>query len=122
MFTSDSELRVLVLLLVTASANRRFGFAWLGFGVAISLHVVDEATHDFLSVYNPSVLAIRARVPLIPLPTFTFGVWLATLATAIVIFLCFAPFALRGARAARAAAVVIAFGPGILNASLHITS
>ena len=58
---------------------RRFGFAWVAMAVVIALHVTDEATTDFLSVYNPAVRAIRARLPFLPLPTFTFGVWLAGL-------------------------------------------
>jgi hypothetical protein len=107
---------------VTTRPNRRFGVAWLVFAAAISLHVVDEASHNFLSVYNPSVQAIRARLPFLPLPTFTFRVWLATLAIGITVFLCFAPFAFRGGRRIRAAGVVIGLVPGILNASLHIGS
>jgi hypothetical protein len=107
---------------VTTRPNRRFGVAWLVFAAAISLHVIDEASHNFLSVYNPSVQAIRARLPFLPLPTFTFRVWLATLASGIAVFLCFAPFALRGGRRTRAAGVVIGLVPGILNASLHIGS
>ena len=75
---------------MTTRPNRTFGVAWLVFAVAISLHVMDEASHNFLSVYNPSVQAIRARLPFLPLPTFTFRVWLATLARGIAIFLCFA--------------------------------
>ena len=70
--------------------------AWLLFAAAISLHVLDEASHNFLSVYNPSVEAIRARLPFFPLPTFAFRVWLATPAIGIAVFLCFAPFAFRG--------------------------
>jgi hypothetical protein len=54
-------------------ADRRFGYAWLVFAGALALHVTDEATHGFLSVYNPNALAIRARFPFLPVPTFTFG-------------------------------------------------
>jgi hypothetical protein len=107
---------------VTVRSNHRFGVAWLVFAATISLHVIDEAIHNFLSVYNPSVQAIRARYPFFPLPTFTFRVWLAMLACGIAVFLCFAPFAFRGGRRTRAAGVVIGLVPGILNASLHIGS
>jgi len=44
----------------------------VGLCVAFGLHVVDEALTDFLSVYNPIVRAVRARLPFLPLPTFTF--------------------------------------------------
>jgi hypothetical protein len=53
-----------------------FGIAWLALCIAFAIHVADEALTDFLSVYNPAVRAIRARFPFLPLPTFTFRVWL----------------------------------------------
>jgi hypothetical protein len=66
--------------------------------VVIALHVTDEAATDFLSVYNPAVRAIRARLPFLPLPTFTFGVWLTGLALGILLLLALTPLALRGKR------------------------
>jgi hypothetical protein len=36
---------------------------WLLLCMAIILHIADEATHNFLAVYNPSVLAVRERAP-----------------------------------------------------------
>ncbi|MGZ4854970.1 MAG: HXXEE domain-containing protein [Candidatus Angelobacter sp.] len=102
--------------------DRRSGFAWLGFGVAIAIHVLDEATHDFLAFYNPNARTIRERLPFLPLPTFIFRTWLLTLAVGIAIFLCLSPFAFRGVRRARVAAIVVAFLVGIGNAGLHILS
>jgi hypothetical protein len=64
--------------------------------LALAAHVADEAMTDFLSVYNPAVQAIRARFPLLPLPTFTFGVWLAGLILVVIILLSLSPFAFRG--------------------------
>jgi hypothetical protein len=66
--------------------------------VVIALHVTDEATTDFLSVYNPAVRAIRARLPFLPLPTFTFGVWLTGLILGILLLLALSPLAFRGKR------------------------
>jgi hypothetical protein len=66
--------------------------------VTIALHVTDEAATDFLSVYNPAVRTIRARLPLLPLPTFTFGVWLAGLILGILLLLALSPLAFRGRR------------------------
>jgi hypothetical protein len=66
--------------------------------VVIALHVTDEAATDFLSVYNPAVRAIRARLPLLPLPTFTFGVWLTGLILGILLLLALTPLAFRGKR------------------------
>lgn len=102
--------------------DRRFGFAWLGFGGALAIHVLDEATHDFLSFYNPNARAIRARLPFLPLPTFTFESWLTTPAIGIALFLCLSPFAFRGLRWARVAAVAVALLVGIGNTGLHIFS
>ena len=105
-----------------ATADRRFGYAWLGFAVALGLHVLDEATHDFLSTYNPTAQAIRARLPFLPLPTFTFVPWLTGLLTAVALLLCLSPFAFRGARWIRIAAVPISIVIGVLNATLHLLS
>ena len=58
--------------------------------------MADEALTDFLSVYNPTVRAIRARFPLLPLPTFTFRWWLGGLIAAVAILLSLSPAAGRG--------------------------
>jgi hypothetical protein len=78
--------------------ERRFGYAWIFLCVALALHVTDEALTDFLSVYNPTVLAIRKRLPFLPLPTFTFGVWLTGLIIGILLLFCLSPFVFRGSR------------------------
>ena len=110
------------MALMQPSVDRRFGFAWLGFGLALSIHVLDEATHDFLAFYLPNARAIRARFPFIPLPAFTFESWLASLAIGIAIFLCLSPFAFRGLRWTRIAAVPVAIVVGILNCCAHMFS
>jgi hypothetical protein len=102
--------------------NSRFGYAWIIFALALAVHVLDEATHDFLSFYNPSVQAIRARLPFLRLPTFTFRVWLAGLVAGIVLLLCISPLAFRGARWMRMVAVPLAIVVGVFNASLHMLS
>jgi hypothetical protein len=71
------------------------GRAWVLLCLALAAHVADEAMTDFLSVYNPAVQAIRAKLPLLPLPTFTFGVWLTGLILAVIILLSLSPFAFR---------------------------
>jgi hypothetical protein len=108
--------------LMDTGRDRRLGLAWLAFAGAVALHVLDEATHDFLSVYNPNARAIRARMPLLPLPTFTFAGWLTLLVAGIALFLCLSPFAFRGVRWARMVAVVAAVVVGILNAAQHMIS
>jgi hypothetical protein len=83
---------------------RRFGLAWVLLCVALALHVLDEALTDFLSVYNPSVQAIRRRFPFLPLPVFTFRVWLTGLCLAILIAFGLSPLAYRGSHFVIAAA------------------
>lgn len=76
----------------------QFGRAWVAMAVALALHVADEAANDFLSVYNPAVRSLRGRFPFLPLPEFTFAVWLSGLIAAVIILLALSPAAFRGAR------------------------
>src|SRR5256886_10249439 len=82
-------------LLLALADYSRFGIAWVALCVALAIHVADEALTDFLSVYNPAVQAIRARFPFLPLPTFTFGVWLGGLIAMTVLLLALSPAAFR---------------------------
>jgi hypothetical protein len=95
-----------------------FGLAWLLLCGALAVHVLDEALTDFLSVYNPAVRAIRQHVPFLPLPTFSFRVWLTGLILAVALLLCLTPFAWRAAGwmapLSRAFAVVM-LGNGLLH-------
>ena len=75
-----------------------FGRAWIALSLALAVHVTDEALTNFLSVYNPSVVAIRRRLPWLPLPTFTFKVWLSGLILGIVALLALSPLAYRHTR------------------------
>jgi hypothetical protein len=80
------------------SRASNYGRAWVALCLALALHVTDEALTDFLSVYNPTVRAIRQRLPFLPLPTFTFRVWLTGLILAIILLLALSRFAFRQAR------------------------
>lgn len=102
--------------------HHRFGMAWVTFALAVAVHVTDEAMHDFLSTYNPSVRSIRARLPFLPLPTFSFGVWLALLITGIFLLLCLSPFAFRRDSWLRTVSRPLAILVGVLNATLHVGS
>jgi hypothetical protein len=83
---------------VQNAATQRHGWAWVGLCAALAIHIADEALTDFLSVYNPSVRAIRRQLPFLPLPTFTFGAWLGGLVTAVVLLLVLSRLVFRGAR------------------------
>ena len=102
--------------------NQRFGLLWLFFGYTLALHVLDEAGHDFLSVYLPNAMAIRHALPFLPIPLFTFQSWIGSLALALTLFLALTPVALRGAQWLRWPAVPIAILPGMLNGTAHILS
>lgn len=102
--------------------NRRFGIAWVTFALAVAVHVTDEAMHDFLSTYNSSVRAIRARLPFLPLPTLSFRVWLTLLIAGILLVLCLSPLAFRGDSWLRIVSRPLGILVGVLNAALHIGS
>jgi hypothetical protein len=102
------------------NAARVFGWSWVGFALAVAVHVADEAAHDFLSVYNPMVEAVRARLPFLPLPTFTFDVWIGGLIAGILLLLALSPLAFRGNRWLVRIAWPLAILVGIGNAFGHL--
>jgi hypothetical protein len=74
------------------------GPAWALLAVALAVHVGDEAATGFLSVYNPTVSALRSRLGFWPMPTFEFREWLFGLLGFVGLLLVLSPFAFRGAR------------------------
>ena len=75
-----------------------FGRAWFALTIAFALHVIDEASTGFLSVYNPTVTAMRARLGWFPMPTFQFREWLIGLVAGVLICFALTPMATGGAR------------------------
>ena len=84
------------------------GWAWVLLCLALAAHVTDEALTGFLSVYNPTVLAMRARLPWWPMPAFGFREWLAGLIAAVLLLLALSPLAFRNARGLRPLAYLFA--------------
>jgi hypothetical protein len=76
----------------------RFGWAWLALALALGVHVADEATSGFLAFYNPLVLSIRAKVPLFPMPTFTYDLWISGLIMFVLTLLALTFQAFEGKR------------------------
>jgi hypothetical protein len=97
---------------------RSLGWAWVLLCLALALHVTDEATTGFLSVYNPTVTALRARLGWWPMPTFEFREWLFGLIAACVLLLALSVAVFRGARWIRGFAYFFA-GLMLLNAAGH---
>lgn len=85
----------------------RLRLSWILLCLAIILHVLDEAKHDFLSVYNPSVMVLRQSLPWLPLPTFSFRQWITGLAVGIALLFSLLPFLSRGARWTRPLVFVV---------------
>src|SRR3954468_9322943 len=79
-------------------ADHGFGRAWLALTMAFALHVLDEATTGFLEVYNPTVIAMRARFAWFPMPPFGFREWLFGLIAVVVLCFALTPLATRNAR------------------------
>ena len=98
--------------------------SWVALALALGLHVADEALTGFLPVYNAVVEGIRDEHRWIPLPTFTFPVWLAGLVIGVVVLLALTPVVSRGARWIRVASqilsvVMIGNALGHMAASLY---
>jgi hypothetical protein len=82
--------------------------AWLLLCFALAVHVADEALTGFLSVYNPTVHALTQTVPWLPLPVFTFKVWITGLALAVAALSLLTPWIARAGHWTRPAAYVFA--------------
>jgi hypothetical protein len=97
-------------MLATSAVAREknFGKAWVALCLTLVLHVVDEASTNFLSVYNPTVAALRDRIGWFPMPPFNFGEWLTGLVLVNLALLLLSPFAFRGARWMRLIAYMFA--------------
>jgi len=93
--------------------------AWLLMCAALALHVTDEALTGFLAMYNPTVLAVRAKLGFWPMPTFEFREWLAGLVFLTVLLSALSPFAFRNARWIRPAGYIFAVVLGLFNALGH---
>ena len=84
---------------MAAWLRNRWSLAWATLTAAFALHVLDEATHDFLSWYNPSALRIREVLGGLPFPpVFSFPVWLAGLCIAIILLAALTPLMRPGRR------------------------
>jgi len=98
--------------------TRLWTLSWIALVVALGVHVADEATHDFLGVWNPLVESLRQRIPLLPLPTFSFELWLGGLIVAVFVLLSLTSFVRRGATWMRPLSYIFAifmFGNGLLH-------
>jgi hypothetical protein len=87
--------------------------------MTLALHVTDEALTGFLSVYNPTVLALRARLGFWPMPTFEFREWLTGLILGILSLATLSRFAFRNVRWIRPIFYFCAVVTGIVNALGH---
>ena len=99
--------------------RRRHWYAWIALCAALAVHIADEALTDFLSVYNPAVVALRETNPSLPLPTFTFDTWLSLLIFAVLALTASSYFVWKGRWAMRPISHVFA-AVMLLNGLLHI--
>jgi hypothetical protein len=100
-------------------ATFRLGVAWVMMWIALAIHVTDEALTGFLGVYNPTVVALRARLGFWPMPTFGFREWLTDLIAGIFLLAVLSPFAFRNAGWIRPLFYFVAIVTGIFNALGH---
>ena len=90
------------------TGTSKLGVAWVALCLALAIHITDEVSTGFLSVYNPTVLALRAKLAFWPMPTFEFREWLTGLIVADVVLLALSPFVFRGSRWIRPVFYVLA--------------
>ena len=102
--------------------DRSLGVAWVLMWAALALHVVDEALTGFLSVYNPTVQALRAQLGFWPMPTYAFSDWITGLACGLFLLAVCTPFAFRNARWIRPLLYFLAGVTGVLNAVGHMVA
>ncbi len=105
--------------MTTTSRTRQWGMAWVFLALAIALHVTDEALTGFLPLYNSIVESLRESYPWVPLPTFSFPVWLTGLVIGVLVLLCLSPLVFGGSAFLRPVSYVL----GVLmtgNALGHI--
>jgi len=103
-----------------ATRPPQLGIAWVLMWLTLAIHVTDEALTGFLSIYNPTVLALRERFGFWPMPTFGFREWLGFLAAGIGLLALLSPFAFHNARWIRPLLLVLAVAAGLVNAAGHI--
>lgn len=104
--------------------NRPPARAWYILVATLGVHVLDEAVTDFLGFYNPLVLSLRSRGSWLPLPTFTFGIWLTLLLLAVLGLTLLGPAVGRGAAGTRLASwafavIMLLNGLGHLGGSIY---
>jgi hypothetical protein len=102
--------------------NRRFGVYWLFFGYTLALHVLDEAGHDFVTVFNTNALAIRRALPFLHVPVLTLQDFIGVVALFLTFLLALTPLAFRGLKWVRGLAIPVSAIAGILNGTVHILS
>jgi hypothetical protein len=73
----------------------------------------------FLSVYNPTVLALRTKLGFWSMPAFEFRDWLTGLTVFILLLTVLSPFAFRNAGWIRPIFYFIVIVAGLLNALGH---
>jgi len=106
---------------MAAVRSDRLTLAWAALTAAFALHVLDEATHDFLAWYNPTALRLQQRLGLPFPPVFSFPVWLTGLIVVVVILALLTFFVRRNRRWAIAAAYVYAI-VHVANAAGHLAA
>ena len=102
-----------------SAAAFRLGVAWVMLWIALAVHVIDEALTGFLSVYNPTVLALRTQLGFWPMPTFEFREWLTGLILGILVLAALSRFAFRNVRWMRPLFYFCAVVTGVMNALGH---
>jgi len=101
--------------------RRGFGLPWLLLCLVFTLHVGDEAAHDFLSYYNATVLTLYGHFSWFPRLDLTYRAWWIGMVLAIAVCSTLIPFAFLNARWLRPFAYLFA-SILFLNGMGHVAS
>lgn len=102
---------------------QQWGIAWIILSITLAIHVLDEALNDFLSFWNPLAHSLRETTPYLPMPTFTFEVWIGGLIAAVLVLLLLSRYAYRGSEWMRPlsyALSIIMLGNGLVHIGVSL--
>ncbi|MDX1700659.1 MAG: hypothetical protein R3250_08585 [Melioribacteraceae bacterium] len=95
-------------------------YGWISLTFAFTIHIIDEALNDFLSIYNPIVTNFNESFGFLIFPVFSFSQWLVGLIIANIILYSLSIYAYRNKKWFRYLSFIYS-SIMILNAIGHIT-
>ncbi len=102
-----------------ARTLQRWTIAWFVLCVVLALHIAEEAASGDYRAYGQSLDLLRQFFPQLPIPQFSFTVWLVDIAGAIIVLFLLTGLVHNNLQIMRAASYALAVFT-TANAMLHI--